>query len=250
MTTRVKLTVQYDGAVFYGWQMQEGHPTVQGCLVEALQKIVQHEVKIIGAGRTDRGVHAWGQVCHADVEKVLPPIKYIDGMNRFLPHTIRVTHAELVDESFHARFSAKARHYVFRLWNGRQLRPDLLGHVGHIVGELDFAAMQEAVEMMPLGLSDFSGFRDADCQSKVTLCRLHYLRFVKVGQDEWQLEISANHFLHHMVRNIMGTLVEIGQGKRPVTGLVDALNAEDRAMAGMTFDADGLYLSQVDYGTD
>lgn len=247
MTVRVKLTVQYDGAAYYGWQMQAGHPTVQGKLVEALHKIVQHEVKIIGAGRTDRGVHAWGQVCHVDVEKVLKPITYIDGMNRFLPHDIRVIDAEIVDETFHARFSATARHYVFRLWNGRQIRPDLLGHVGHIVGTLDFAKMQEAVEMMPLGLSDFSGFRDADCQSKVTLCRLHYLRLVNVGQDEWQLEISANHFLHHMVRNIMGTLMEIGQGKRPVTGLVDALNAEDRAMAGMTFDADGLYLSKVDY---
>ncbi len=247
MTVRLKLSVQYDGTAYYGWQIQEGLPSVQGHLAHALQQIVQHEVKITGAGRTDRGVHAWGQVCHVDVEKVLKPITYVDGMNRFLPHDIRVTHAEIVDETFHARFSATARHYVFRLWNGRQLRPDLLGHVGHVIGKLDFETMKAAVDMMPLGVSDFSGYRDADCQSKVTLCNLHYLRLVNVGQDEWQLEIAANHFLHHMVRNIMGTLIEIGQGKRPVTGLVDALNAGDRAMAGMTFDADGLYLTRVDY---
>lgn len=244
---RLKITLQYDGATYYGWQIQEGFPSVQGSLKAALERIVEHEVKIVGAGRTDRGVHAWGQVAHVDVRKVLPVIKYIDGMNRFLPHTIRVTDVAMMDEDFHARFSAQARHYVYRLWNGRQMRPDLLGHAGHVVSALDFETMQQAVALMPLGLHDFSGFRDAECQSKVTLCRLHYLRLVQEAPELWRLEISANHFLHHMVRNIMGTLVETGMGKRPVTGLIDALAAGERTAAGMTFPADGLYLTQVDY---
>ena len=247
MTVRLKLTVQYDGTAYFGWQTQDGLPTVQGFLNEALERIVQHEVKIMGAGRTDKGVHAWGQVCHADVEKVLEPIKYIGGMNRFLPNDIRVTDAEIVDESFHARYSGKARHYVYRLWNARQLRPDLKGHAGHVILPLDMAAIAAAVAMFPLGEHDFKSFQDAECQSPVSLCDLFYLRWVQEDGDLWRLEVAANHFLHHMVRNIVGTLVEIGLGKRPVTGLVDALNARDRVMAGMTFEADGLYLVRVDY---
>jgi tRNA pseudouridine38-40 synthase len=244
---RLKLTIQYDGGAYYGWQIQDGLPTVQGKLAEALEKIVGHAVEIQGAGRTDRGVHAWGQIAHADVKKDLDIIKYIGGMNRFLPEDIRVVDAEKVTGEFHARFSGKARHYVYRLWNGRQLRPDLVGHAGHVILPLDMQAMREAVAMMPLGENDFAGYQDAECQSKVSLCDLMYMRWVEEAPALWRLEIAANHFLHHMVRNIVGTLVEIGLGKRPVTGLVDVLNAGDRVMAGATFEADGLYLTQVVY---
>lgn len=247
MTVRLKLTIQYDGSAFYGWQAQEGRQTVQGHLMTALQKIVQHEVKITGAGRTDRGVHAWGQVAHVEVEKRLALIRYMDGMNRFLPHSIRVVKVAEVEPEFHARFSATARHYIYQLWNGRVMRPDLLGHAGHVIGALDFEAMRAAVALMPLGFSDFSGFQDAECQSKVPQCNLLYLRLIQQEGELWRLEIAANHFLHHMVRNMMGTLVEIGMGKRPMTGLVDALEARNRVAAGMTFVADGLYLTQVDY---
>lgn len=244
---RLKLTIQYDGGAYYGWQVQDGLPTVQGALQDALEQIVGHPVDIQGAGRTDRGVHAWGQVCHVDVEKDLDLIKYIGGMNRFLPDDIRVTDAERVDDDFHARYSGKARHYVYRLWNARQLRPDLVGHAGHAILPLDMELMRAAVALMPLGESDFKGYQDAECQSKVSLCDLLYIRWLEEAPNLWRLEIAANHFLHHMVRNILGTLVEIGMGKRPVTGLVDALNAQDRTMAGMTFEADGLYLVKVDY---
>ncbi|RYG58806.1 MAG: tRNA pseudouridine(38-40) synthase TruA [Alphaproteobacteria bacterium] len=244
---RLKLTIQYDGGAYYGWQKQDGLPSVQGALEDALKQIVEHDVEVQGAGRTDRGVHAWGQVCHVDVAKDLPEIKYIGGMNRFLPDDIRVTDCEKVDESFHARYSGKARHYVYRLWNARHLRPDLAGHAGHVVQPLDWELMQAAVGLMPLGESDFKGYQDAECQSKVSLCDLFYIRWMKEADDMWRMEIAANHFLHHMVRNLVGTCVDIGLGKRPVTGLVDALEAQDRSKAGMTFEADGLYLSKVDY---
>lgn len=244
---RLRLTVQYDGGAYYGWQKQDGLPTVQSKLQDALAQIVGHEVDVQGAGRTDRGVHAWGQVAHVDVQKDLEIIKYIGGMNRFLPDDIRVIDVEKVGEDFHARYSGKARHYVYRLWNARQLRPDLVGHAGHVLLPLDTDLMRAAVALMPLGESDFKGFQDAECQSKVSLCDLMYIRFLEEAPNLWRLEIAANHFLHHMVRNIVGTLVEIGLGKRPVTGLVDALAAQDRTKAGMTFEADGLYLVQVDY---
>lgn len=249
--TRLKLTVQYDGGAYYGWQKQDGLPSVQGALEDALKQIVGHDVEVQGAGRTDRGVHAWGQVCHADVEKDLEVIKYIGGMNRFLPDDIRVIDCEKVEDSFHARYSGKGRHYVYRLWNARQLRPDLAGHAGHVPLPLDWELMQAAVGLMPLGESDFKGYQDAECQSKVSLCDLFYMRWVKehsaANGELWRLEIAANHFLHHMVRNLVGTCVEIGLGKRPVTGLVDALEAGERRLAGATFAADGLYLVKVDY---
>ncbi|TKW61883.1 MAG: tRNA pseudouridine(38-40) synthase TruA [Blastochloris viridis] len=244
---RLKLTIQYDGGAYYGWQIQEDLPSVQGELAKALEQIVQHEVEIQGAGRTDRGVHAWGQIAHVDVHKDLDLIKYIGGMNRFLPDDIRVIDAAKVTEDFHARFSATARHYVYRLWNARYLRTDLVGHAGHMPVPLDMAAIQTAVETFPLGEHDFKGFQDAECQSRVSLCDLHHLRWVEEAENLWRLEIGANHFLHHMVRNIMGTLVEIGLGKRSVSGLMDVIEAQDRTQAGMTFSPDGLYLSKVVY---
>ena len=244
---RLKLTIQYDGTAYYGWQIQDGLPSVQGELAQALAQIVEHEVEIMGAGRTDKGVHAWGQVAHADVAKDLDVIKYLGGMNRFLPEDIRVIGVEKVDEHFHARFSATARHYVYRLWNARHLRPDLVGHAGHMAVPLDMAAIRAAVEDFPLGEHDFKGFQDAECQSRVSLCDLHHLRWVQEAEYLWRLEIGANHFLHHMVRNIMGTLVEIGLGKRPTTGLMDVIEGQDRSRAGMTFAPDGLYLSKVIY---
>ncbi len=248
---RLKITLQYDGQAYYGWQIQEGLPSVQGALAHALEQLVEHDVKLVGAGRTDRGVHAWGQVAHADVAKDLTDFKFITGMNRFLPKDIRVVAVEHVGEDFHARFSATARHYVYRLWNARVMRPDLRGHAGHVPLPLDIEAIQAAVQTLPPGEYDFKGFQDAECNSRVSLCDLHHLRWVKESLGDsgnlWRLEIGANHFLQHMVRNIMGTLIEIGQGKRPTTGLLDVLAAQNRAQAGLTFTPDGLYLSRVVY---
>lgn len=244
---RLKLVVQYDGLGLHGWQAQEGLPTVQGLMAEALAKVVEHEVDIIGAGRTDAGVHAWGQVCHVDVDKPLKIERYLTGMNHFLPDTVRVIGVEAAGEDFHARYSALARHYVYRLYNARWMRPDLAGHAGHVPVPLDMDAIAAAVAAMPLGEQDFSGFRDAECQSRTPVCNLHYVKWVVEGGGVWRLEVGADHFLHHMVRNIMGTLVEIGLGKRGAGGLVEVLEGRDRTKAGITFMPDGLYLSRVDY---
>lgn len=246
---RLKLTVQYDGGGFYGWQRQDGLPTVQGALMEALEKIVEHKIeKMPAAGRTDAGVHAWGQVCHVDVEKDLRLIQYIDGLNHFLPHTIRVVRAARVEEEFHARYGAVARHYVYRMFNARQLRPDLVGHALQVNKPLDVGAMQEALAGMPTGVQDFSAFRDFECQSKHPLCDLKYIELVQGEAPQvLELRVGANRFLHHMVRNMVGTLLDVGLGKRERDGMAAVMATHDRTQAGITAPADGLYFARVDY---
>lgn len=244
---RLKLTVQYDGTAYHGWQAQEGLPTIEGALLEAFRQLIDEDVELVAAGRTDAGVHAWGQVCHADVTKEMELFKYRTGLNHYLPPQIRVSEVEVAAPDFHARYDAVARHYRYVLWNGRTLRPDLLGHAGHVPLPLDGVAMGEAVRNFPLGEHDFSGYRDAECQSRTPLCTLLHFALREVEPQLWHLDISADHFLHHMVRNVVGTLVEIGQGKRGVNGLCEVLDGRDRTLAGPTFGADGLYLRDVSY---
>lgn len=247
---RLKLTLQYDGSGYYGWQRQEGLPTVQGELVRAMEAIVEHEVaECVAAGRTDAGVHAWGQVAHVDVVKDLPLIKYMDGLNHFLPKDIRVVRVARVGEDFSARYSAVARHYVYRIYNARQLRPDLLGHALHVNRPLDVAAMQAALADMPKGEQDFSAFRDAECQSKHPMCDLLQAE-LRTGDAPGMLElkVGANRFLHHMVRNMVGTLLEVGLGKRDRDGMRLALATRNRALSGPTAGAEGLYFARVVYG--
>lgn len=246
---RLKLLIQYDGRAFYGWQKQNDFPSVQGAFLDAFRqlKLELTDGKIVGAGRTDAGVHAWGQVAHVDVEKRMPLFKYMGGLNRFLPPSVRVMRVAEVEEDFHARFTATARHYTYLLWDGRVMRPDLLGRAGHSIYPLDLEKMQEAIALLGLGNLDFTSFRDADCQSSTPVCELLHFSIARDRDGLLRLDIGANHFLHHMVRNLLGTLVEVGVGKRPPQGLADALHARDRRAAGMTFPPDGLYFARVDY---
>lgn len=244
---RLKLLVQYDGRGFHGWQKQDGLPTVQGAILDAFQELGETVGEMAAAGRTDAGVHAWGQVVHVDVAKNMQLIKYLGGLNRFLPESVRVARVAEVEADFHARYSALSRHYTYLLWDRRVLRPDLVGRVGHCVHPLDVEKMRHAIDVIGLGEMDFSGFRDAECQSSTPLCRILHFDIQRDSESLLRVTIGADHFLHHMVRNLLGTLVEIGSGKRPVTGLADVLAAKDRKLAAMTYSADGLYFERVDY---
>lgn len=247
--------MQYDGRGLHGWQHQREHgvalPTVQGLLAGALgQMLGGMEIapdSLVPAGRTDAGVHAWGQVVHVDVPKELPLMKFVDGMNRFLPPSVRVIRAARVADDFHARFDAVARRYVYLLSDRRQLRPDLVGRVGHFSRPLDDVAMAAALAKMGLGEMDCSGLRDAECQGRHPFCEIIEHQVGRDGEGVIRLEIEANRFLHHMVRTLVGTLVLVGDGKQPVDFLAQVLANRDRRLAGANFSPDGLYLAAVRY---
>jgi tRNA pseudouridine38-40 synthase len=252
---KLKLTLQYNGTHLGGWQFQPEQgapvlPSVQGALANAMSQLLGgvdvNPTHFMGAGRTDAGVHALGQVCHFARTKQMPLIKYLDGLNHFLPPEIRVVRVAWVDETFNARKTATARHYVYLLENTRVLRPHYMGQRGHMVHPLNLVAMQQALSSLPLEETDFSSFRDAECQSHTPICRLLY-RDMQVEGPSLTFRFAADHFLHHMVRNIMGTLVEVGLGKRAADSIPTLLAQKDRRKAGLTFMPDGLYLTQVDY---
>jgi tRNA pseudouridine38-40 synthase len=260
---RLMLTLQYHGQPYGGWQYQKPSgaprkPSVQGEVVAAFNQLLNGPLlvakELVAAGRTDAGVHALGQVVHVDLPEnfaARPLYSWVDGLNRFLPLTIRVVRAEIVPLTFHARFSAVARHYQYRLWLGRQLRPDLLSVAGHappMFGtEFNLAAMHTAVASLPVGApTNFSSFRDAECQSKNPTCTLTHARLQQREEHLLELEVGADHFLHHMVRNLVGTLVQVAMNERD-PDLLPLLAAKNRALAGTTFAPDGLYLVGVDY---
>lgn len=251
--TRVKITLQYMGTGLHGWQHQvEGGiilPTAEGHLLKAWKHLTGEDADFTAAGRTDGGVHALEQVVHVDTDwpHATTPIKLWDGLNHYLPETIRIIRAAVVDDDFHARFHGIARHYRYILFNRRTMRPDWAGRAGHHVFELDPATMTDALTLLPLGENDFSCFRDAECQSQTPMCNLLARGLTADDEGFLTFTFSANHFLHHMVRNMVGTLVEIGQGERPVDDLPRLLATRDRTQAGPTFGPEGLYLTGVDY---
>ncbi|HEX2859339.1 MAG TPA: tRNA pseudouridine(38-40) synthase TruA [Alphaproteobacteria bacterium] len=251
---RLKLLLQYSGHGLYGWQAQAKPrklPTVQGHLIDAFKKLKVGTVEPVAAGRTDAGVHALAQTVHVDVPKRMELIKYLGGLNRFLPHSIRVIRVAEVTEKFHARFSAQNRSYRYLIYNGRNLPPHLKGHVGHAIKPLQFTDMQKALAKLPLGEHDFSAFRDSECQAVSPLCRILSRKLTRVkdplGTPLIAFDISADHFLHHMVRNIVGTLAEVGEGKRDTNNLLQVLKGKDRRAAGLNFSPDGLYFVGVSY---
>lgn len=263
---RLKLTLQYNGSDLHGWQYQrpEGNvrgvelPTVEGHLMRAWEALTGETGRDWqAAGRTDAGVHALGMVVHVDTDwpHAGVPLKVMDGLNHFLPPTVRVVRVSVVADDFHARFLGCARHYRYVLFNGRIMRPDWLGRAGHERRALDVGRIREALACIPLGAHDFSGFRDAECQSHDRVCHLLRREVLDMGEGFIQVEISANRFLQHMVRNMVGTLVECAlvddpHGRyvaRPVEDMVRVLNGRDRTLAGKTYPPDGLYFLGVDY---
>lgn len=242
---RIALGLSYDGAHFYGWQSQPNGMTVQDALEHALAVIAQHPVRIHAAGRTDTGVHALAQVVHFDTEVNRPVSAWVRGVNAHLPATVRVEWAHSVDQEFHARFSAFSRSYQYLLYNAPVASALMAGKSGWYHLPLDFAAMSKAADYL-LGEHDFSAFRASECQAKSPV--RHMQKAVVRQIDRYfMFEFTANAFLQHQVRNMIGALIYVGKGAYPPEYIQTLLQLRDRTISPPTFSATGLYLTGVGY---
>lgn len=243
---RYKLTIEYDGGPYHGWQRLPDAPTVQAALEDAAEKLTGVRAEVIGAGRTDSGVHAYAQVAHVDIEKPLEAWQIVEALNAHLrPHPISVLNAEETRPDFHARFDATARAYTYELINRRAPLALDLGRAWRIGRPLDVAMMDGAAKVL-LGNHDFTTFRDTKCQAKSPVKTLDVATVEAIG-DEVLFHFEARSFLHSQVRSMVGTLVEVGLGKMTVEDVGAALAAADRSRCGPVAPADGLYLVRVDY---
>ena len=243
---RYKLLIEYDGTPFSGWQIQDNAPTVQGAMEAAVKAICGEAVRVHGSGRTDAGVHALAQVAHCDIEKPFPPGRLRDGLNAHLrPHPIAVLSAEIVADDFEARFSAKRRHYRYRITNSRANLALDIKRSWRIPRHLDTDAMDVAAKRL-LGKHDFTTFRDTECQAKSPEKTLDQLDVIREG-DAVSIMTSARSFLHSQVRSMVGSLVWVGEGRWSADDLAAALTARNRAACGPVAPPEGLYLVRVEY---
>jgi tRNA pseudouridine38-40 synthase len=243
---KYKLIIEYYGPGFAGWQRQDNAISVQQVIEDALSSLSREPVAVYAAGRTDAGVHARGQVAHFHFGPIKKYHTFLRAINYFvMPHPISVLSCELVDETFHARFSAKKRHYKYVILNRPSSSVIDYKRSWHIHQKLDVDAMQKAANFL-LGKHDFSSFRAGECQALSPIKTLDKIEIVK-EEVSLVFHISAQSFLHHMVRNIVGTLKMVGEGKLQPRDMKDILLAKSRAEAGPTAPAYGLYFMQVDY---
>lgn len=245
---RYKVSVEYDGTNYCGYQKQPDMPnkSVEEILENAVFELSQERVKITASGRTDAGVHAIGQVVHFDLSKHFEPLRIVKGLNNYLrTQNIAVLDCEIMDENFHARFSTTMRHYRYLIVN----RPAPLilqkNRAMYVSATLDVEAMRAASKFL-IGIHDFSSFRDSQCQALSVMKNVQKIEITK-NADQILIEISATSFLHHMVRNIVGTLVWVGSGKISVEEVKNILEAKDRTKSGPNAPAFGLYFFGVDY---
>lgn len=243
---RIALGIEYHGTRFHGWQAQlGGEITVQGELERALSKIADSPITTIAAGRTDAGVHALSQVVHFDCERQRDTEAWVRGTNSELPPEIRVKWAQVVDDSFHARFSAVARTYHYLIYNNPVCSAVMSTTTTHHYRALNYEIMAQAAKDL-VGKHDFSAFRASECQAKSPVREVEYLHIRQKG-DLIVIDIKANAFLHHMVRNIAGVLMAIGDGNQPVTWAKKVLEARQRCLGGVTAKPNGLFLVDIDY---
>lgn len=242
---RYRLRIEYDGTGFFGWQRQRRGPTIQGELERSLAKLCGHPLQVIGAGRTDSGVHALGQIAHFDTCQPRPVEVIVRAVNATTPTGLTILAAEEVDGSFHARFSARYREYLYRILDRRQ-RPALDRlRLWHHPLPLDAELMQDAGSLL-LGTHDFSAFRSAACQAHSPVRTVSRLEVLRQG-EEIQVIMGANAYLHHMVRNVVGSLTKVGRGEWTIKDFWQVFLGQDRTKAAPTAPAEGLYLARVDY---
>ncbi|MDH5182994.1 MAG: tRNA pseudouridine(38-40) synthase TruA [Gammaproteobacteria bacterium] len=242
---RLALGVEYDGSTFCGWQFQDHSPSVQAVVENALTKVANTPVRVHCAGRTDTGVHATGQVIHFDTDVVRSERSWVHGANANLPKEVAILWAKPVDESFHARFSATHRRYRYVIFN-RSIRPTFLAiRTSWCHRPLDEVRMQTAANYL-IGEHNFNSYRAVACQAKSPVRTVSRLDVTRNGEFIY-LDIEANAFLHHMVRNIAGVLMEIGRGEQAPEWTREILDHQDRTRGGITAPPHGLYLTEVDY---
>jgi tRNA pseudouridine38-40 synthase len=244
---RIALGVQYDGRAWSGWQSQPDGNTVQDRLEGALARFADEPLRCHAAGRTDAGVHATAQVVHFDTDRVRPPTGWVRGVNRYLPPSIAVRWAHAVDDTFHARFGAISRTYHYVLYCHPVRSPLVASRAGWSFRKLDVKRINQAASLL-VGEHDFSAFRSAECQAKSAIKVIHALAAAQFG-DFIVFRIHANAFLHHMVRNIVGSLILVGRGDQSGAWLSQVLESRERSRAAPTFMPDGLYLTAVEYPT-
>ena len=244
--SRIALGIEYKGARYRGWQRQEsGVPSVQAALEKALSQVAAEPVSVMCAGRTDAGVHASGQVVHFDTAVERPLKAWVMGSNANLPGDISVTWAKVMPADFHARFKACARRYRYVIYNDPVRPAHLAEEVTWNHRPLDIARMREAARHL-VGTHDFTSFRAVQCQAKSPIKTVHHLELIEHGRFI-VIDVRANAFLHHMVRNFAGVLMTIGAGERDPDWVLEALAARDRRAGGVTAHPYGLYLVQVEY---
>lgn len=264
----IKLTVAYDGTDFRGWQIQPGQPTIQGHLTEVVRRLTQESLSLQGAGRTDAGVHAWGQVVSFKTRSELAPEEFRRGCNALLPSSIRVREAEEVGPDFHARWRAQAKTYAYSIYRGSIVPPFRWRYVLHVPQELDFGGMAQAARYFE-GEHDFTSFsastgseeEDSDQKMIRSIFRSELIHPAGSGvpaaassicesypcPEEWIYVIRGSSFLRYMVRKIIGTLLQVGRGRRSASEIPRLLAKRDRACSGPTAPAQGLCLESVEY---
>lgn len=242
---KIALGIQYNGKAYFGWQKQDKVVSVQGALEQAVSTVANETCQIFCAGRTDSGVHATGQVIHFETSAIRPEKAWCFGVNANLPNDISVSWAKVVEKDFHARFSATARRYRYLIYCNKLRSAILPEGVTHCHLDLDHHLMYQAGQAL-LGENDFSSFRAAQCQSNTPFRNVHHLNVFRQGQYII-VDIQANAFVHHMVRNIVGSLIEVGAGYQPVEWISWLLAQKDRSLAAPTAKPEGLYLVNVQY---
>lgn len=244
--TRWRLTIEYDGGPFMGWQRQEHGPSVQQALEEALERMTGEQAVFTAAGRTDAGVHALAMSAHVDVMKSLTPHRLRDGLNALVrPHPISVLDVSEVANDWHARFSCLGRRYLYRILNRRAPPAIDAGRAWHIAVPLDLEAMQEGAAML-VGRHDFTTFRSAQCQSESPVKTLDALE-ISVDGEEMHVRTAARSFLHHQVRSMVGCLALVGRGQWRPADIGKALEARDRSALGLNAPPHGLYFVEAIY---
>ena len=243
---KIKLTIQYDGTAYHGWQTQLLDKTIQQTLQGVLSRILNENVTVCGSGRTDAGVHALGQVAHFVTGSKMDLMRMVRGVNSLLPPDIALVKAEAVPPDFHARYSARSRIYGYCIWNLPERSPFYQRYSWHIPQTLDVDAMLQAAHFL-VGVHDFSSFQGADRKQVRPVREVNSVRLRKVRRHLLLFEITANAFLKHMVRNIVGTLVEVGLNKMTPDGFKKVLDEKNRETAGPAAPAHGLFLREVVY---